>query len=72
MADQQAAADTRQAVINDAVAAALAAFHNAQAAARQGVQAPFALTPALANTGYIDIEIRTLHTTLDLQYLSYE
>lgn len=53
MADQQAAAD-RQAVINDAVAAALAAFHNAQAAARQGVQAPFALTPALANIGYID------------------
>ena len=52
------AAQERQAVIDDAVAAALLAFTNAQAAtaagAGAGTGATFALTPALANTGFLD------------------
>ena len=50
------AAQARQDVIDEAVAAALVAFTNAQTAAAQGAgtTATFALTPALANTGFLD------------------
>ena len=49
------AAQARQDVIDEAVAAALVAFTNAQTAAAQGAgtTATFALTPALANTGFL-------------------